>query len=366
MALPMTDPTGGRVDRGDDIPRVMPADPLLRVVTAVGDRYTRALRFFRSSRPDTAAGPVELTLRIADRRVEADEVVSLRLTRPDGGPLPAWQPGCHLDLVLPSGRRRQYSLCGDPADRTAYRIAVRRLPDGGGGSLEVHDLSPGATVIVRGPRNAFPFVADGPLLLVAGGIGITPILPMAREAARRGLDWRLIYTGRTRTSMAFRDELGSLGDRAFVRPDDEYGIPSGDDLLAGATAGGSVYCCGPAPMLGLVRAGFRATGARSLHFERFSPPPVVDGRPLDVELRRGGQVLRVPADRSVLSVVRDARPDVAYSCQQGFCGTCKARVLPGSDPVDHRDRRLTDAQRAAGDMLICVSRVHGDRLVLDL
>ncbi|WP_163506950.1 PDR/VanB family oxidoreductase [Fodinicola acaciae] len=344
----------------------MPPDRMLSVVTAVGDRYTRALRFFRSSRPDPGAGPADLRLRIAERRVEADEVVSLRLVRPDGGPLPAWQPGCHLDVTLPSSRRRQYSLCGDPADRRAYRIAVRRLSTGGGGSREIHRLTAGETVTVRGPRNAFPFVAEGPLLLIAGGIGITPVLPMAREGARRGLDWRLVYTGRTRASMSFLGELERLGDRAFIRPDDEYGVPSVDDLLAGAAAGGSVYCCGPAPMLALVRAGFRATGARSLHFERFSPPPVVDGRPLDVELRRSGGVLRVPADRSVLSVVRDARPNVAYSCQQGFCGTCRARVLPGSDPVDHRDRRLTDAQRAAGDMLICVSRVHGDRLVLDL
>jgi ferredoxin len=126
--------------------------------------------------------------------------------------------------------------------------------------------------------------------------------------------------------------------------------------------GGSVYCCGPTPLLSLVRAGFAETRAGQLHFERFAPPPVIDGRPLDVELRRSGVVVSVPADRSVLAAIRDVRPAIAYSCQQGFCGTCKAKVLSGT--VEHRDRRLTDAQRAAGEMLICVSR--GENLVVDL
>jgi ferredoxin-NADP reductase len=351
------------MDETATIPDRMPPDRFLGFMTGFTDRYMRGLQFLSRGRPSADGAASDLRLRVESRTAEASGVVSLRLVRTHGGDLPAWQPGCHLDVVLPSGLRRQYSLCGDPTDRTSYRIAVRKLPSGGGGSMEIHQLQQGSMVTVRGPRNAFPFVASGSLLLIAGGIGITPILPMAREAARRGLDWRLVYTGRSRESMPFLEELESLdADRVFVRADHEYGLPTAGDLLKSAIPGGSIYCCGPAPLLSLVRGGFAETRAAQLHFERFAPPPVLDGRPLEVELRRTGQVVPVPADRSVLAAIRDVRPAVAYSCQQGFCGTCKATVLSGT--VDHRDRRLTDAQRAAGQMLICVSR--GDRLVLDL
>ncbi|GAA1665269.1 PDR/VanB family oxidoreductase [Fodinicola feengrottensis] len=345
------------------IPDRMPPDQFLAFMTGFTDRYMRGLRFLSSGRPASGGTAADLRLRVESRTVEAEDVVSLRLARTHGGPLPAWQPGCHLDVVLPSGLRRQYSLCGDPADRSSYRIAVRRLPSGGGGSVEIHQLQPGSMLTVRGPRNAFPFVAAESVLLVAGGIGITPMLSMAWEAARRGLDWRMVYAGRSRDSMPFLAELENLdATRVFVRPDDEYGLPVADDVLKSAVAGGSIYCCGPAPLLSLVRAGFADTGARQLHFERFAAPPVIDGQPLEVELRRSGQVVSVPADRSVLAAIRDVRPAVAYSCQQGFCGTCKVKVLSGA--IDHRDRRLTDAQRAAGEMLICVSR--GENLVVDL
>lgn len=286
--------------------------------------------------------PVDRTLRLAvvERAVVATDVVALRLAAPDGRPLPAWQPGCHLDVGLPSGRSRQYSLTGDPDDRRCYRIAVRRLP-GGAGSAEAHALPVGAPVAVRGPRNAFPFVPRPRTLFVAGGIGITPIAPMVRAAARRGVDWHLLYTGRTRASMPFLDSLGESA-RITVRPDDEHGGPP-SDLLARAPSGGAVYACGPPPMLDAVRAAFPGSGAAALHTERFSPPPVRGGRPFQVLLSRSGAVLDVPADRTVLDVVREVRPDVAYSCRQGFCGTCRV-----------------------GTVLLCTDRATGDRLVLDL
>ncbi|MFC1403725.1 MULTISPECIES: PDR/VanB family oxidoreductase [Streptacidiphilus] len=316
--------------------------------------------------------PARLQVVVAARTVEAEDVVSLELrpAAPGGGPLPGWQPGAHLDVDLPSGLRRQYSLNGDPADRGSYRIAVRRIDGGAGGSLEVHqDLAVGSGLTVSHPRNAFPFAADPAVLLIAGGIGITPLLPMAREAARRGLDWRLVHTGRSRASMPFAAELAALdpdGSRVVFRPDDEHGGPAdAAELLGHAPApGAAVYVCGPAPMLDAVRAAFDESPARALHFERFSAAPVKDGRPFTLRLRRSGVTLAVPADRSALDVLRDHDPATPYSCRQGFCGVCRRSVTAGT--VEHRDRRLSDQERAEGQMLVCVSRApEGECLELD-
>ncbi|MGC0419563.1 PDR/VanB family oxidoreductase [Embleya sp. AB8] len=344
----------------------------MRALTVLGRVHAeavtlRARRRGRSGPAGGQAGLLELVVR--ERVVEAEDVVSLRLTAPAGGRLPGWQPGAHLLVVLPSGRQRHYSLCGDPTDRYTYRIAIRRLAAGGGGSVEIHDALPvGTTLRTAGPRNAFPFAAEPAVLFLAGGIGITPILPMVRQAARLGLDWRLIHLGRTRASLPFGDELAELGTRGgrfTVRADDEEGPPDCAELLRHAPAGGTVYCCGPAPMLAGVRAALDPSPARGLHFERFAPAPVVDGRAFGLRLRRSGLDLAVPADRPALDVLRDARPDTAYSCRQGFCGVCRVKVLAGE--VEHRDLRLTADERAAGAMLVCVSRAaEGTRLELDL
>ncbi|WP_433326789.1 PDR/VanB family oxidoreductase [Spirillospora sp. CA-294931] len=319
------------------------------------------VRRLRTLRLPGLPEPVDRTLRlvVTEVRPVADDVVSLRLAAPDGRLLPGWQPGCHLDVLLPSGRRRQYSLCGDPADRRSYRIAVRRLPDGAGGSVEVHQaLVEGAFVGVQGPRNAFPFLTRETYLFIAGGIGITPILPMVTAAHRLGADWHLIYTGRTRASLPFLDELPP--GRITVRTDDEHGVPDCAELLDGAAPGAAVYCCGPAPMIDGVRAAFRPGGPSTLHFERFAPAPIVGGRPFEVELARSGRVLQVPADRSALDVIRDELPTVAYSCRQGFCGTCRVAVTAGD--VDRR----APSDPEAGSMLPCVSRATGGRVTLDL
>ncbi|WP_158889216.1 PDR/VanB family oxidoreductase [Amycolatopsis anabasis] len=339
---------------------------MLRPLSAAIAAYARISRFSGRRRPPVAEVDRDLRLRIEEVRAEAEGVVSLRLTAPEGGPLPFWRPGAHLDLRLPSGRIRQYSLCGDPDDRFAYRVAVRRIADGGGGSREVHDtLWAGMLLTVRGPRNAFPFVRCESYLFIAGGIGITPILPMVRRAAARGDDWRLVYTGRDLGSMPFRAELAELDpDRIWIRPDTEYGIPaSGAELLEGVRPGATVYCCGPIPMITSVRVDLPASGAKAVHFERFSAPPIVDGKPFRIALHRSGRILDVPADRSALEVVREALPDVAYSCRQGFCRTCKVRVLSGE--VEHRDGALTGTERA-DTMLICVSRSRGGTVTLDL
>lgn len=312
----------------------------------------------RALRPPAAPDirPVDRTMELVvlEVRRRADDVVSLRLGAPDGRMLPSWQPGCHLDVLLPSGTR-QYSLCGDPADRRAYRIAVRRLQ---GLSVEMHALCEGDVIRVRGPRNAFPFLRRDRYLFIAGGIGITPILPMVAAAERLRADWRLVYCGRTRDSLPFLDELP--GDRVTVRTDDEHGVPDCGELLGDVEPGTAVYCCGPAPMIDGVREAFGDRPGATLHYERFAPAPIVGGRPFEIGLRRSGRVLQVPADRSALDVIKDELPAVAYSCRQGFCGTCRTRVLDGE--VERRSPFDSDE----GSMLICVSRAANGRLTLDL
>ncbi|MFD7868286.1 PDR/VanB family oxidoreductase [Streptomyces sp. NPDC059783] len=303
-------------------------------------------------------------LLITARTAPADGVVQLRLEGPD---LPVWEPGAHLDLVLPSGLVRQYSLCGDPADTGAYTVAVRLVEDGRGGSREVHTaLREGLEIEVHGPRNRFPLAGAPAHLLVAGGIGITPVLPMVRALAAAGADWRLVYGGRSRATMPFLDELERLdagGGRVTVVPQDESGHPDLKAALADAAEGTAVHCCGPESLMEAVAAALPP--GCTLHLERFSARggDAADQSPFEVELRRTGRTVPVAAGQSVLSAVRAEVPYVAYSCEQGFCGTCQQRVLEGE--VDHRDELLNDEERRAS-MLICVSRCRGERLVLDL
>lgn len=318
-----------------------------------------------------------IALRVAERRVVArdQDVVAVTLVGADGGPLPRWHAGSHIDLHLPSGLIRQYSLCGDPAVAQAYRIAVRRIPDGGGGSAEVHDaLHPGVTVTSHGPRNAFPMTVPGygsptrRIRFIAGGIGITPILPMIGVAQRLGVDWSMVYTGRSRDSLPFLDEVARFGDRVTIRTDDESGLPGAADLLGACPDGTAVYACGPAPMLTAIRAALVDRDDVELHFERFAAPPVVGGRPFAVRLGSTGDTVRVGAEETLLAALNRAGVPARYSCQQGFCGTCRTRVLAVSDGrVEHRDTLLTDPERDGGMMLICVSRgTEGAHLTLDL
>ncbi|HZZ52567.1 MAG TPA: PDR/VanB family oxidoreductase [Pseudonocardia sp.] len=327
-----------------------------------------------AGRPPVMAVDRDLRLRIDEIRAEARDVVSLRLVPADGRPLPAWQPGAHLDLVLPSGCQRQYSLCGDPGDPDSYRLAVRRIADGGGGSREVHELVPGTELVVKGPRPAFPLVRAPSYLFMAGGIGITPILPMVRAVAASDADWRLVYAGRDRDLMPFLGELAELdAARVTVWSDRERGRPpTGVELLAQSPEPGTSvgYLCGPPAMVGGARAALDGTAGApgggmisALHVERFSAPPVVGGRQFVVELASDGSRYVVPGDRSLLQVLRERRVGVPYSCQQGFCGTCRTRVLAGQ--VEHHDRALTETDRAE-HMAICVSRSRGETLVLDL
>ncbi|WP_263997304.1 PDR/VanB family oxidoreductase [Mycobacterium yunnanensis] len=294
-------------------------------------------------------------------------VTSYELSDPDGVALPGWSPGAHIDVHLPSGMVRQYSLCGDVADRTHYRIAVLELPTGRGGSAEAHrELRPGAIVATSMPRSAFTLVEADRYLFVAGGIGITPILPMIREVDRAGLPWELTYCARSVRHFSFVEELHALGpDRVRFLAEDVDGRP---DLgaLARGSHGAAVFCCGPAGLMDGLTAHMRVAGRDDVHLERFTPPSAATGLGgFAVELARSGIVLEVPDDRTVLEAVRAIGVDVDSSCEMGMCGTCETKVLEGT--VDHRDELLTEAEKAAGTtMLICVSRAACPKLVLDL
>lgn len=319
----------------------------------------------------------EFEVVVVRREPAADGVVLLDLSRPDGTPLPEWRPGAHIDVVLVPGEtpaqnlERQYSLCGDPADRTVWRIGVLREPGGRGGSAHVHDsVLVGDRLVVRGPRSHFGLAeGDGPVLFVAGGIGITPILPMIAAAAAAGRDWRLAYAGRSRATMAFVAELTEAhGDRVEVFAADE-----GVRLALGAwTAPGvdgvPVHCCGPSRMVDEVESLSAAWPAGTLHRERFEPKTPTEHAPdvaFEVELELSGLTVTVPADRSVLEVVEEAGALVLSSCREGTCGTCETPVIEGV--VDHRDSVLTPAEQAANtSMMICVSRAACPRLVLEL
>ncbi|MEV5383597.1 PDR/VanB family oxidoreductase [Streptomyces sp. NPDC052721] len=303
---------------------------------------------------------------VVDRRVPAAEgVLALVLRHPLGEELPAWEPGAHVDVLLGQDLERQYSLCGDPADRHLWRIAVLREADGRGGSAYVHEqVREGDKVRVRGPRNHFPLQPSPRYRFIAGGIGITPVLPMLAAAEAAGAEWTLLYGGRTRRSMAFIAELERYGDRVTVAPQDESGLLDLASVLDDVPDGTLVYCCGPGPLLDAVEG---RCPAGTLRVERFRPKgqPAADDGAFEVVLERSGRTLTVPPRVSILDTVRAAGVEVLYSCTEGTCGTCETDVLEGTP--EHRDSVLTDEERESGEtMMICVSRCRGGRLVLDL
>lgn len=308
------------------------------------------------------------TLRLHRSTWRAEGVVQLDLADPAGAELPEWRPGDHLLLHLPNGLDREYSLCGDPDDRHTLSVAVLDEPSSRGGSRYVHrDLPVGTRFEVSGPRNNFVLETAPEYLLVAGGIGITPIRAMAAELDRAGARFRLLYCGRSRASMAFLSDLEALlGDRLTVHADDEQGqMPDIPGALERFGDRGLVYCCGPAPLIDAVLDGAADPG--QVRVERFrapeSPEPATPSEGFDVVCDRTGARVEVGPDESVLEALGSAGLDVPSSCQEGICGTCETRVLSGE--VDHRDFLLSDSERA-DRMLVCVSRCEGGELVLDL
>ena len=313
----------------------------------------------------------DLVVEAVDRSAEG--VVILTLVDPDGDTLPEWTPGAHVDLILGEDLVRQYSLCGDPVDSKSIRLGILREPESRGGSKYIHEhLVEGATVRVRGPRNHFPLVDSSRYLFIAGGIGITPLLPMIAEAHASGADWHLFYGGRSRSSMAFLAELEAYGERVSLLPRDEAETSlsgSLDTILGSPEDGTLVYCCGPEALLGAVEARCATWPAGALHLERFAAKqveaPAEGERSFELVLAASGVTLTVAPDRSVFHTIEDAGISVLGSCHEGICGTCEQIVLEGE--VDHRDSVLSESEQAANDaMMVCVSRCHSDRLVLDM
>jgi ferredoxin-NADP reductase len=306
---------------------------------------------------------------VVHRRDDPTEGVAvLELVPATDRPLPRWQPGAHIDVLLPDGDARQYSLCGEPGAQV-YRIGVLREPEGRGGSAWIHDtLHPGATVRVAGPRNHFEFVPERGTRyrFLAAGIGITPIVAMLRSAAESGVDYALEYSGRSRAHMALLDEvLAEHGPRVSVHAADEgqrLDIPA---LFADLPPFTTTYCCGPARFIEAVE---QAARGRQLKVERFEAKelgePVLKV-PFEVELAFSGETITVSPEKTVLQAIEDAGVLVLSSCKVGTCGTCETRVMAGE--VDHRDSILTADEQAANDvMYVCVSRSAGPSLTLEL
>lgn len=321
---------------------------------------------------DHEKGDTWFDLRVASMSYEAEGVLSLELISLGGFPLPNWSPGSHIDIRWPNGIERQYSLCGRVGDPRRWRLGILRERDGRGGSAYVHDdLRPGTVIPVRGPRCHFELVDAEKYLFIAGGIGVTPILPMISTVHERGKEWRMLYGGRSRVSMAFVDELGRYGERVVVYPEDEFGRLPLADFLGSRDRDVQVYCCGPEGLLVAAEEAHAVAGPEgSYHCERFAPRVIEargegEDREFVVALSRSGLELVVPPGTSILQVLKDAglRPD--FSCEEGTCGTCEATIADGV--ADHRDSVLTDAERKSGKtMMICVSRAMGERIVLDL
>ncbi|MBX3098634.1 MAG: 2Fe-2S iron-sulfur cluster binding domain-containing protein [Salinibacterium sp.] len=304
------------------------------------------------------------TMVVAEMSATAAGVLGIRLLPLGGATLPAWRPGAHVTLHLPNGLERQYSLCGDPADRGHFDIAVLRVDNSGGGSSYIHDqLRPGMTLEVDGPLNHFELEAANDYLFIAGGIGITPIKAMIESLPERRM-WRLVYLGRSRTTMAFLPELLSrYPDRVTVLADDERQQRPDLSQLARSTA--DVYCCGPESLMAGVA---QFVPPERLHFERFIPivrAPQVRSHELDVTCARSGVVLQVGADENLLEALEERGMPVSGSCRKGVCGTCEVRVLDGIP--DHLDSVLSDHDKdELGVMYPCVSRAVSRTIVLDI
>lgn len=315
-------------------------------------------------------GEANLDLVVLSRRNASDGVIALDFGRKDGGDLPEWEPGAHIDLDLVNGQVRQYSLCGSPANGKIWTIGVLREPESRGGSAFIHDIfKEGLSVKVVGPRNHFKLEPSANYIFVAGGIGITPIVPMIEAAEAAGANWTLAYGGKSRSSMAFLDKLESYGDRVLVQPFDEVGHIDLASLLDESKSDTLVYACGPEPLLVAVEGKCENWAQGSLHLERFSAKPletpVFDGV-FEIEAARSGKVFKVSPDQSIMEVLEEAGYDVLCSCREGVCGSCETALLSGR--ADHRDSVLSHDDKARNDrMMICISRSRdGERLVLDI
>lgn len=309
---------------------------------------------------EASHGEPVLELEVVQLRVEADGVLSVVLADPQRRLLPTWDPGAHIDLWL-SDAVRQYSLCGDPHNRREYRIAVLHTEDSRGGSRYIHEsLRPGQVIDVGGPRNHFALVEAKEYIFIAGGIGITPILTMLSAA---GDNWTLAYGGRTRASMAYRDDL-EADPRVQLCPQDELGLLDLPAVLGEPRPDVAVYCCGPEPLLAAVEQACTDWPEGTLHVERFTAREFDTSEDVafDILGQRSGTRVTVSPGESALDALAQVGISLPYACRDGVCGSCQTRVLEGIP--EHRDA-MTELDDVT-TIMPCVSRAQTPQLVLDL
>jgi len=318
----------------------------------------------------------QFDLRVTDIVAETTLIRGIKLARPHGEPLPSWEAGSHVKVRLPDGNERSYSLINtslDPAATTrphSYRLGVRLEQPSQGGSQFMHALKAGDIVQVKAPSNNFPLEPSSkPVVLLAGGIGVTPVLSMAAALAAGERPYRFIYAGRSRDQLAFRGECEALcREHLTIHTDDSSGILDVKGLMASLTAGEPLYLCGPKPMIDTAIRSAKDLGWADgrLRFEIFATAvPVAGDQSFEVVLNNSGKTFRIPPDKTILGVLIEAGEDPMHDCQRGDCGICQVGVIEGTP--DHRDYILTDAEKAEGKVMqICVSRSKSPRLVLDL
>jgi vanillate O-demethylase ferredoxin subunit len=313
-------------------------------------------------------------VKVEGKVCEADGICSYELVRTDGQPLPAFTAGAHIDVHLGEHLVRQYSLCNAPGETHRYQIGVLRDVDSRGGSLAMHDhVESGSVLQISEPKNHFPLVEAKRTLLLAGGIGVTPILAMAETLAARGADFEMHYCARSPARTAFRDRIAQSKFVGHV----QFHFDSGDaaqkldvaTLLAKPDPDTHLYVCGPAGFIEYVLGSAKAQGwpAAQLHVEYFSAAAVdtTGDRAFDVKLASSGKVVTVPAGRTVIQVLAEHGVEIPYSCEEGVCGTCLTRVIAGEP--DHRDMYMTDEEHAENkEFTPCCSRSKTPVLVLDL
>lgn len=317
----------------------------------------------------TNANPnVHLSLVVAERVEEAKDVISLSLTDPSGAPLPPWSPGSHIDVHIGDGLVRQYSLSSSTSDREKWRVTILK-EEGGAASMAIHDaLHVGTPVEVSLPRNNFVLEPSHRYVFVAGGIGVTPIVPMIEAAEQSGAEWSLVYSGRSRDRMAFVEELAHHGDNARVVATATEPRINFAEYFAEPQPSTLIYACGPESLLQAIEDAAKAWPTGSVHLERFVPREFDDSGDVgfEVEFVDSGITATVPVGRSILEVAEELDIPVISSCSEGTCGTCETAVISGTP--DHRDSILSDAERAANrTMFLCVSRsLDGGMLRLDV
>lgn len=313
-----------------------------------------------------------LTVLVSDVRAEAKDVITIELRAIGGGELPAFTPGAHLDLHLPNGLVRNYSLTNDWRERGRYVVGVGRAADSRGGSSYIHSsIRAGLQIKISAPRNNFPLDEDSAsFLFIAGGIGITPIMAMVRWCVAKEKSWRLIYAARSRQRAAFYEELCAIGaGRVQFHFDDECGeVLDAAVAISSWSEGETIYCCGPAPLMEAVKELTGNLPSGTARFEWFTVPEADEDQrssSFTVRLERSGLEFEVPEQKSILEVLEEHGFEIPFSCREGLCGTCVTNVCAGEP--DHRDYVLSDEERESGKLMtICCSRSKSPILALDL